>query len=424
MRWAVFAAAAGLISALSGPAQAAPDLRGAQWGLDLIDAERAWKVTQGAGVIVAVVDTGVDLKHPDLRKNLLDGYDFVDDDDAPMDEHGHGTLVAGIIAARRDGSGVTGVAPRASILPVRALDEDGTGEPGVVARAISWSVERGADVVNLSLSVVPGSSFAAQLYADRRVEDAIEAAAAKGVSVMIASGNDHEGGKADTSYDSDDPRVLVVGATTRADKRAAYSNYGPGLDVVAPGGGSATDPSGEGCKDQKRAVISTWWTSGDGSVYGATCGTSMATAYASGVAALLASRGADAHGIASRMLASADDLGARGRDNKTGAGRLNAARALNAPPVRPIATQPATPEPPTVSPASGEQPSTVATPGKQTSRPSPRASASESLPPVVQAVPAPGISDDERGGSVIAAVALIGLAAALQLLRHRMLRGG
>lgn len=306
--------------------------RSQQWGLSIIGAPSAWARATGKGVKVAVIDTGVDLAHPDLVDRMGSGKDFVDEGTSPADEHGHGTVVAGIIAATAgNGVGVAGVAPEATILPVRALGADGRGDAEQVAGAIEWSVSAGAQVINLSLVAEGGAiSGFGDLFRDRQVEDAISAAARAGVVVVIASGNDPAGGSSETSFQAQDEEVLVVGASTNTDRRAAYSNYGTGLDLLAPGGGSATD-AGDGSCTVKNAIVSTWWDRvKKKSGYGASCGTSMATAFVSGVAALLIERGMSAREAAAKIRSSAQDLPPAGPDAQSGRGRLDAAAAVGA----------------------------------------------------------------------------------------------
>lgn len=340
-------------------------LRPQQWGWQKVRAEAAWKKTRGGGVRVAIVDTGVDLGHPDLVGRLLPGRDFVDSGTSPQDEHGHGTLVAGIVGATADNSiGVSGIAPEVRLIPVRALGADGRGDAGDVADAIDWSVQAGAEVINLSL-VDEGTGVAGigGVFGDDRVEAAISRAAKGGVVVVIAAGNDPSGGRSTTSFDATDPGVIVVGASTKSDRRAAYSNYGSGLDVLAPGGGSADEPGDPGCTVDN-GIVSTWWSSGSGGRYGASCGTSMATAFVSGIAAMLVDRDLSAPEVVQRIRETAVDLGPPGRDDQHGDGRVDAARALRvkfssptpAPrtttskvpiiPVRPVVPPALTPTPP------------------------------------------------------------------------------
>lgn len=310
-----------------------------QWGLKKVEAVRAWQVTRGAGSVIAVVDTGVDPGHPDLQGRLLRGRDFADDDNDPRDDNGHGTLVAGIIAATTGNEiGVASLAPEAKILPVRVLGSDGSGTSQDVAAGIRWASSYGADVINLSLAEEgehggPGFQLPAGLLNDPSVNQAIVDAAVEGAVVVVAAGNSSTGGTSQTAYDATQPGVVVVGASASDDKRAAYSNYGDGLDLLAPGGGSSTDPSDAGCT-RDNSIVSLWWNHATHrSDYGGGCGTSMAVAFASGLAALLHTRGLNNQQIASRMIATAKDLGPAGPDAQTGAGRIDAAAALGAPPL-------------------------------------------------------------------------------------------
>lgn len=302
-----------------------------QWGMTAIGAPLAWTVTQGNAAIVAVIDTGVDADHPDLPR-VLDGIDLVDGDGDAADENGHGTLIAGVIAATTDRVGVAGVAPGARILPVRVLGEDGTGDAADVATGIDRAMARGANVINLSLAeqATPPGEEGGLLRAPE-VDLAIRRAASRGATVVVAAGNDHDhGGSEPTAYDASVPGVLVVGASTRSGARAAYSRYGRGLDLLAPGGGSPTDPSDEAC-DERTGIVSTWWDpSRRASGYGAACGTSMSVGFVAGVAALLHATGMRNTAITRRILATATDVAPAGRDAKTGAGIIDAARALGA----------------------------------------------------------------------------------------------
>lgn len=395
----------------------------AQWGLHAIEAERAWTESEGQGAIVAVVDSGVDRDHPDLAGRVLTGRDFVDDDGDPRDENGHGTMVAGIVAASTaNGVGVASVAPRASILPVRVLNADGTGHSEDVADGIEWAVAHGADVINLSLAQEGGEDGVGLLPEDLlrhpAVGRAIEDAARDGATVVVAAGNDTAGGTDETAYDATDPGVVVVGSSTADDRRAAYSNYGKGLDLLAPGGGSATNPGDDACTEEN-SVISTWWNPATGtSQYGGGCGTSMAVSFVSGVAALLHERGLSNDEIVERILEKADDLGSEGRDDRTGHGRLNAASALGA-----KALQATLSPDPSSEPAGGGSPSLPALPplrAQASPIPVPAPSAPraderseprfEALPPVVRG---PGEESDRRQGVAVSIAAFLAGAMAL-----------
>jgi subtilisin family serine protease len=411
-------------------ASAAPDdpYYSVQWGLHAIEAERAWTESKGRGAVVAVVDTGVDRNHPDLAGRLLTGRDFVDDDNDPQDRNGHGTMVAGIVAASTDNDrGVASVAPHASILPVRVLDQDGTGTSEDVADGIRWAVDHGADVVNLSLAQ-EGEESGVGLLPDEllrhpAVGDAIEDAARAGATVVIAAGNDTGGGKGETAYDATVPGSMVVGASTVEDRRAAYSNYGKGLDLLAPGGGSATDASDGACTEET-SIVSTWWNpQTQKSQYGGGCGTSMAVAFASGVAAMLHARGFPNDQVVKRILQNADDVGAQGRDDPTGYGRLNAARAVGAKALQ-TALSPAPSESSSsarAQPSLHAQASPIPVPAPGTTKGQKKKSdkpRTEAAPPVALVPQAEG--NDARGGIVSIAAflaAAVALAHAYRLFR-------
>src|SRR4051812_31285081 len=171
-----------------GAALAANDpRRGEQWNLDLIESDAAHATSTGAGAVIAVVDTGVAAGHPDLAGQILPGHDFVQDDATPQDGNGHGSHVSGIaLAATGNGVGISSVAPGAKLLPVRVLDDDGSGTSEDVAAGIDWARTHGADVINLSLgSEIPivGASGGDEIDA------AIRRALAAGLVVVAAAGN-------------------------------------------------------------------------------------------------------------------------------------------------------------------------------------------------------------------------------------------
>ncbi len=299
--------------ALAGPAPAASSdpLRLHQWGLDMIHADEAHAVTTGAGAVVAVVDTGVDASHPDLRGRIGPGIDFVDGDSTPQDGNGHGTHVSGIIAAdANNGIGVDSVAPGAEIMPVRVLDASGSGSDSDVAKGIDWAVDHGASVINLSLGgTVPTSGLGIQ----DDISAAVQRAVGRGVVVVAAAGND---GLPFCENDSEQGKVLCVGAVDKRGSRTFYSSFGAGLSLVAPGG-SAMPGTDED-------VLSTW----PGGGYQELAGTSQATPHVSGVAALLVSLGVRGQAAVQRILATATDLGAPGPDPVYGAGLVNAQAAV------------------------------------------------------------------------------------------------
>ncbi|MEB3197423.1 MAG: S8 family serine peptidase [Candidatus Sericytochromatia bacterium] len=195
-----------------------------QWAIPTIRAEQAWPQAQASGVTVAVLDTGVDQRHPDLQGQIVAGSDLVDGDRDPQDQQGHGTHVAGTIAARlNNGVGVAGVAPQAKILAIRVLDAQGSGAMSDIADGVLAAVDAGARVINLSLG---GSSDGQTLRA------AIERAQQAGVLVVAAAGNE---GSESLSYPAAYPGVVSVGASTAKDTRASFSNFGRWVQIAAPG---------------------------------------------------------------------------------------------------------------------------------------------------------------------------------------------
>jgi subtilisin family serine protease len=225
-----------------------------QWAPVVIDAPTAWAVTRGSpNVVVAVLDTGVDATQPDLQGALVPGYDFIHNNANPDDDFGHGTGVAGIIGARADnGIGVTGLCPSCSIMPVKVVASDGSATGANVALGITWAVDHGARVINMSL----GGTF------DSTVASAVNYATSKGVIVVAAAGNN---GNSQPFYPAADAGVLSVAATQQNDQLYSWSNFGTWVSVAAPGCGVTTFRGG---------------------VYGEFCGTSASTPLVSGLAGL------------------------------------------------------------------------------------------------------------------------------------------
>lgn len=296
---------------LAAPAGAADPRRGEQWNLDLIQSDAAHAVSTGAGAVVAVVDSGTQSDHPDLAGHVGQGYDFVQNDATPQDGNGHGTHVSGIIgAASGNGIGVESVAPGATIMPVRVLGDDGGGSTDTVAKGVDYARTHGADVINLSLgSDVPligamgGDAFDA----------AVHRALAAGIVVVAASGNN---GVPLCEQPAAGDGLLCVGAVDKRKQRSFFSSFGSGLGLVAPGG-SGTGAPGED-------VLSTY----KGSGYETLAGTSQAAPHVSGVAALLVARGVRGQAAVKRILSTATDLGAPGKDPEYGAGLVNARAAV------------------------------------------------------------------------------------------------
>ncbi len=216
-------------SSPSDPTTAKDPLRDEQWSLDAIRIPEVWSQGYtGEDIVIAVVDTGVDTTHPDLRHHSVDGYDFVDDDDDPKDENGHGTHVAGIAAAAANDKGIIGAAPNAKIMPLRVLDASGAGGNEDIAAAIDWAVENDADVINLSLDE---TGLLGRIEKGGVINDSISAAFEAGVLVVAASGNSAEVGQ---QYQLD-TEVLVVNASNELELPAIYTNSGDFRAVSAPG---------------------------------------------------------------------------------------------------------------------------------------------------------------------------------------------
>jgi thermitase len=231
---------------------------GAQWAITRTRVAQAWDTTRGSGrITVAVVDTGVTAL-PDLAPRLLAGYDFVNDDGNATDDNGHGTMAAGVIGATaNNGVGIAGICPLCRILPVKVLGAGGSGSYSDIAEGIRYAADRGADVINLSLGG-PSDS--------RLLRDAVAYAAGRGALVLAAAGNENSSAP---HYPAAIPSVVAVGGSTAGETRYEWSNHGAGwVDLAAPG-----------CNPAQTA----------GGRLAQFCGTSSATPFAAGVAALLAS---------------------------------------------------------------------------------------------------------------------------------------
>jgi serine protease len=288
------------------PLYANSSTQGFQWHLHATNVATAWQSTVGAGVIVAVTDTGVNDGGDGFCRPFVAEYDAGSNVPGPgsaLDTEGHGTHVAGSVAQCSDnGIGGAGMAPEASIMPIKVIPD---GTASTLARGIDWAVEHGARVVNMSLGCgnCPGSST---------LDDAIERAAAAGVVLVASSGNS----PIDVYYPARHPLVVAVGALTRAGDVASYSARGSALDMVAPGGTSGA-ASGFIYQDTSQGYVGM-------------AGTSMASAHVSGAAALLISRfpNAPAARVRNALACSAGDIGSPGRDNLSGSGRLDAGAAV------------------------------------------------------------------------------------------------
>ncbi|MEV0808085.1 type VII secretion-associated serine protease mycosin [Micromonospora sp. NPDC050200] len=293
------------------PATGGPErVRGDQWHLKFLNAARAQRISQGRGVIVAVPDTGVD-QHPDLRNNLLPGFDIITGGkgDGRLDRDGHGTSMAGLIAAHGRGGniGALGIAPESKILPIFDSPPNGDGDPDALATGIEFAISHGADVISVSSG--GGSS--------ERLVQTIRNAIASNIVVVAAAGNRPEDSY--VGYPASEPGVITVGGVDRTGIRAAVSVTGPEIDVAAP-------------------AVDIYSTSIEGK-YSKGVGTSGAAAIVAGAVALVRSKYPDlpASEVVHRLTATAIDKGAPGRDDEYGYGVIDLLAALTAdvPPLPP-----------------------------------------------------------------------------------------
>jgi serine protease len=294
----------------------------------------------GEGVTVAVLDTGVAYPvdgiggrgSPDLsRAHVVPGYDFVDEDTTPFDETGHGTHVASTIAEQTDnGYGLTGLAYGVRIMPVRVLDRTGDGDAVTIARGVRYAASHGAKVINLSLNFDLGvrkQQLAILL-------DAIEYAHQRGTVIVAGAGNS---GASRATYPALARHVIAVGATTDDGCLASYSNYGTGLDLVAPGGGrDAAVRDDPRCRPGRRGLAVYQMTVRHPYRFAITgfIGTSMAAPHVAATAALIIASGVlgpdPAPGaVEARLERTARDLGQPGRDRRYGWGLVDAAAATS-----------------------------------------------------------------------------------------------
>ena len=274
-----------------------PPVQALPWGVDRIDAEYAWATSRGAGIAVAVLDTGIDQDHPDLAANIAGGVNFVSkppwkpvDPSKWDDDNGHGTHVAGIIAAVNNDVGVVGVAPEADLYALKVLDKTGSGYISQIIAGLEWCADNGIDIANMSL----GTDADIQSF-----QDACDAAEAAGVILVAAAGNDG----ADVDYPGAYDSVLAVAATDAADAVPYWSSPGSAVSIAGPG----------------VSVYSTW--KGDG--YDTISGTSMAAPHITGTLAL-----ALAAGVSTSLCATADDLPPTGIDVYSGCGLVDAEEAV------------------------------------------------------------------------------------------------
>jgi thermitase len=281
-----------------------------QWGLRKATFTGAWEDARGRGAKIAVVDSGIEQGHPDIGK-ISAQKDFVSGDAVANDPYGHGTHVAGVAAALTNNDrGVAGGCPACRLLVARVLDAYGNTTDATLVSGINWSVDNGADVVNLSLG---GPKPSAGL------EQAIKDASARGAVIVAAAGNT---GTTWLQYPAAYPAAIAVSATNKNDALAGFSSRGDWVDLAAPGTGIISARAAGGshrfygtCSDAGRGYV-------------ACGGTSQSAPFVSALAGLLSSQGKGAGEIRRRMQNTATDLGAAGRDPKYGHGRIDANKAV------------------------------------------------------------------------------------------------
>lgn len=315
-----------------------------QWYLPKINANYAWSLSRGkADLVVAVIDSGVDLNHPDLKSRLVPGISIVNQAGyAPpadgQDDNGHGTHVAGLIAAGTDNSlGLAGCAWSGKLMPVKVLNRQGEGTDADIAAGIRWAADAGARVINLSLGgAAEGEEF------PQAVQDAVDDAYRRGCLIIAAAGNSGQEG---IFYPAGLNHVVAVAATDPWDARASYSTFGAFVDLSAPGG------AGGSLFSKDTGILSTFWnensrisdlmSGSEAGEYAVTAGTSMAAALVSGAAAVVWGWQPDltADQVENLLASTAADVGTPGPDQETGAGRIDLLAALGNPPAeRPVMT--------------------------------------------------------------------------------------
>ncbi|MDJ0806845.1 MAG: S8 family serine peptidase [Gammaproteobacteria bacterium] len=293
-----------------------------QWHMTRIQSEEAWDLTYGKEVLVAVLDSGLAEDGAPDGIACVDSnrYDIVNQDNDPDDGNGHGTHVSGTIAQTTNNAiGTAGMSHGACILPVKVLDDSGSGTSADIADGIFYAANIGANVINMSL----GYSFRFPIDSDQIIDPALDYAYDNNVTVVCAAGNE---GRDHVGYPALYPTTIAVGATDYADKLASYSNSGLGLDVVAPGGDVYADLNSDGYPDgvlQETRIDGAWG-------YWFFDGTSMASPHVAAVAAMLISYGVAGtpDEVYETLTSTALDLGDAGFDPVYGHGLVQAHAAL------------------------------------------------------------------------------------------------
>lgn len=271
------------------------------WGVAAVRAPKLWKKSHGERIRIGIVDTGVDFAHADIKPSLSRGINLLQRHALPIDDNGHGTHIAGTIAASNKLSGIRGVAPAASLFPVKAFDREGSAYVSDIIAAIHWCIAEQMNIINMSFGM---SQYSAALHY------AVKAALRRNVIIVASSGN--SGKRRQIDYPARFPQTIAVGAINRNRRIAAFSNRNSAIDVYAPG----------------EAIYSTWI----GGKYNELNGTSMAAAHVSGVAALLMSArpGLKFQQLRAALTSSSVTFAAQKKSAVHRAGRLDAIRAWSA----------------------------------------------------------------------------------------------
>ncbi|MFD0713147.1 S8 family peptidase [Paenibacillus sp. GCM10027626] len=233
--------------------------KGIPWGVRQVKAPQAWSITTGHRIKIGVIDTGVDFNHPDLKYSLARGINLLNRNALPHDDNGHGTHIAGTIAAANQPRGMIGIAPRAILYPVKAFDHDGSAFVSDIILGIEWCIHNRMDIINMSFGMKTRS---------KALLNAVNYAYNAGIIIVASSGND--GSRKSIDYPARYPQTISVGATNRLRRIAPFSNRGAYIDIYAPGD-----------------KIHSAWLKGK---YHEMSGTSMATSHVSGAIALLLAR--------------------------------------------------------------------------------------------------------------------------------------